>query len=34
MDRADQRAVIKLVDAMLDARRRSTPPPRAKRKAS
>jgi len=33
---ADQRAVLKLVDAMLDTRRRSTPasPPRAKRKAS
>lgn len=30
---ADQRAVLKLVDAMLDTRRRSTPPPR-KRKAS
>lgn len=32
---ADQRAVLKLVDAMLDRRRRSTPAPRsAKRKAS
>lgn len=31
---ADQRAVLKLVDAMLDTRRRSAPPPRAKRKAS
>jgi transcriptional regulator with XRE-family HTH domain len=31
---ADQRAVLKLVDAMLDTRRRSTPPPRTKRKAS
>ena len=31
---ADQRAVLKLVDAMLDTRRRSTPPARAKRKAS
>jgi len=32
---ADQRAVLKLVDAMLAARRRSTPAPRsAKRKAS
>jgi hypothetical protein len=31
---ADQRAVIKLVDAMLDTRRRSTPPSRTKRKAS
>lgn len=31
---ADQRAVLKLVDAMLDTRRRVTPPPRAKRKAS
>ena len=32
---ADQRAVLKLVDAMLDTRRRSTPAPRsAKRKAS
>jgi transcriptional regulator with XRE-family HTH domain len=31
---ADQRAVPKLVDAMLDTRRRSAPPPRAKRKAS
>jgi len=31
---ADQRAVLKLVDAMLDTRRRSTPPSRAKRKAS
>jgi transcriptional regulator with XRE-family HTH domain len=30
---ADQRAVLKLVDAMLDTRRR-TAPPRAKRKAS
>jgi transcriptional regulator with XRE-family HTH domain len=31
---ADQRAVLKLVDAMIDTRRRSTPPPRTKRKAS
>lgn len=31
---ADQRAVLKLVDAMLDTRRRSKPPARAKRKAS
>ena len=31
---ADQRAVLKLVDALLDTRRRSTPPARAKRKAS
>jgi hypothetical protein len=31
---ADQRAVLKLVDAMLDTRRRSTPPARAKRKVS
>jgi hypothetical protein len=31
---ADQHAVLKLVDAMLDTRRRSTPPARAKRKAS
>ncbi len=31
---ADQRAVLKLVDAMLDTRRRSTLPPRVKRKAS
>jgi transcriptional regulator with XRE-family HTH domain len=32
---ADQRAVLKLVDAMLDTRRRSTPAPRStKRKAS
>jgi transcriptional regulator with XRE-family HTH domain len=31
---ADQRAVLKLVDAMVDTRRRSTPPARAKRKAS
>lgn len=33
---ADQRAVLELVDAMLDTRRRSTPavPARAKRKAS
>jgi hypothetical protein len=30
---ADQRAVLRLVDAMLDTRRRSTPPSRAKRKA-
>jgi hypothetical protein len=30
---ADQRAVLKLVDAMLDTRRRTTPAPR-KRKAS
>jgi hypothetical protein len=30
---ADQRAVLKLVDAMLETRRRSTPPPR-RRKAS
>jgi transcriptional regulator with XRE-family HTH domain len=31
---ADQRAVLKLVDAMLDTRRRATPAARAKRKAS
>jgi transcriptional regulator with XRE-family HTH domain len=31
---ADQRAVLKLVDAMLDTRRRSTPPIRTKRRAS
>jgi transcriptional regulator with XRE-family HTH domain len=31
---ADQRAVLKLVDAMIDTRRRAAPPPRAKRKAS
>jgi len=31
---ADQRAVLKLVDAMIDTRRRTAPPPRAKRKAS
>jgi transcriptional regulator with XRE-family HTH domain len=31
---ADQRAVLKLVDAMLDTRRRTTSPARAKRKAS
>jgi hypothetical protein len=31
---ADQPAVLKLVDAMIDTRRRATPPPRAKRKAS
>ena len=31
---ADQRAVLKLVDALLDTRRRSTPPTRPKRKAS
>jgi transcriptional regulator with XRE-family HTH domain len=31
---ADQRAVLKLVDAMLDTRRRAAPPARAKRKAS
>lgn len=30
---ADQRAVLELVDAMLDTRRRSAPPPRTKRKA-
>lgn len=30
---ADQRAVLKLVDAMLETRRRSAPPPR-RRKAS
>jgi hypothetical protein len=29
---ADQRTVLKLVDAMLETRRRSAPPPRAKRK--
>ncbi len=35
LPRADQRAVLKLVDAMLDTRRRTTPAPaRAKRKAS
>ena len=31
---ADQRAVLKLVDAMLDTRRRTAPTPRTKRKAS
>jgi hypothetical protein len=31
---ADQRAVLKLVDAMLETRRRVTPGARAKRKAS
>lgn len=31
---ADQRAVLKLVDAMIDTRRRATPPSRTKRKAS
>ena len=31
---ADQRAVLKLVDARLETRRHSTPPSRAKRKAS
>jgi len=31
---ADQRAVLKLVDAMIDNRRRSTLPRRTKRKAS
>lgn len=31
---ADQRAVLKLVDAMVDTRRRAAPAPRAKRKAS
>jgi transcriptional regulator with XRE-family HTH domain len=31
---ADQRAVLKLVDAMIDTHRRATPPSRAKRKAS
>lgn len=31
---ADQRAVLKLVDAMLETRRRSTPPANRKRKAS
>lgn len=31
---ADQRAVLKLVDAMLDTRRRAAPPGRAKRRAS
>ena len=31
---ADQRAVLKLVDAMLDTRRRSAPSSRARRKAS
>lgn len=31
---ADQRAVLKLVDAMLETRRRATPPARVKRKAS
>ena len=31
---ADQRAVLKLVDAMLETRRRSTPPSRAKREAN
>ena len=31
---ADQRAVLKLVDAMLETRRRAAPLPRAKRKAS
>jgi transcriptional regulator with XRE-family HTH domain len=29
---ADQRAVLKLVDAMLETRRRTTPPPARKRK--
>ena len=31
---ADQRAVLKLVDAMLETRRRTAPTPRAKKKAS
>ena len=31
---ADQRAVLKLVDAMIDTRRRTAPPSRSKRKAS
>jgi hypothetical protein len=31
---ADQRAVLKLVDAMLDTRRRATPAARTKRKVS
>ena len=31
---ADQRAVLKLVDAMIDTRRRTTPASRSKRKAS
>ena len=31
---ADQRAGLKLFDAMLDTRRRAAPPSRAKRKAS
>lgn len=31
---SDQRAVLKLVDAMIDTRRRATPPARAKHKAS
>lgn len=31
---ADQRAVLKLVDAMLETRRRTAPAPRTKRKAS
>lgn len=31
---ADQRAVLKLVDAMIDTRRRVAPAPRTKRKAS
>lgn len=31
---ADQRAVLKLLDAMIDTRRRATPPARSKRKAS
>jgi len=30
----DQRAVLKLVGAMIDTRRRATPPARTKRKAS
>ena len=30
----DQRAVLKLIDAIIDTRRRSTPPWGAKRKAS
>jgi hypothetical protein len=34
LPRADQRAVLKLVDAMLETRRHSTPPPPRRRKAS
>ena len=31
---ADQRAVLKVVDAMIDTRRRTAPPSRTKHKAS